>query len=391
MNYQLTFKRNETIYISMDIHRMENLHLANEILSLMDTKYAHLEPLSSVKFTKDIFKIKPHQDTLCEETETEIEIENTDTVTATLRECAAGYRVLVLNMANAEQPGGGFLRGAKAQEEDLFRCSNLSQTLTQDLYPMLSTDIIYSPKVHILRDAKYNNIEEPPEVGFVSIAAHQNPYVNPHGMLPNSIYDITKCKIHMMFHLALIQKYDCLVLGALGCGAFNNPPHEIAKMFCEICSIYAQQGNLPRRIIFAVMSNAGNDNCQIFQQAFIDTFNTTDNAMRLDLERDPDVLYNHINDPVSKTRRWNLDRESSDSSRLKSLGKYLIYQMWQKKLPHSQWVNPYADAMLNPELETLKLAMDGDIDPDDIDSSVWETLPDAIDDMEEADFHGFAL
>jgi uncharacterized protein (TIGR02452 family) len=367
----------------MDIQRLENLHLADEILNLMETKYTHLKPLSSVKFTKDIFKIKPRQETLCEETD--IEIENTDTVTATLRECAAGYRVLVLNMANAEQPGGGFSRGAKAQEEDLFRCSNLSKTLTEDLYPMLGTDIIYSPKVHILRDAKYNNIEDPPEVGFVSIAAHQNPYVNPHGMLSNSIYDITKCKIHMMFHLGLIQKYDCLVLGALGCGAFNNPPHEIAKMFCEICSIYAQQF---KRIIFAVMSNTGNDNCHIFQQAFLDTFNTSDNTMRLDLEHDPNVLYNHINERyerTSKTRYWNLGRESSDRSRLKSLGKYLIYQSWQKKLPQSQWADPYTD---DPELETLKLAMDGDIDPDDIDSSIWETLPDAIDNiMEEPDFH----
>jgi len=184
------------ILLSMDIRRLENLHLAEEILNLIETQYAHLVPLPSVKFTKDVFKIKHNGQDLY--TETDIEIENVDTITATLRECAAGHRVLVLNMANAERPGGGFLSGAKAQEEDLFRCSNLSKTLTEDLYPMLGTDNIYSPKVHILRDAKYNNIENPPEVGFVSIAAHQNPYISPHGMLPNSIYDITKCKIHMI-------------------------------------------------------------------------------------------------------------------------------------------------------------------------------------------------
>ena len=347
----------------MDIRRLENLHLADEILGLIETKYAHLAPLPSVKFTKDIFKVKPQLGGLYEETD--IEIENTDTITAALRECSAGHRVLVLNMANAERPGGGFLSGAKAQEEDLFRCSNLSKTLTEDLYPMLGTDIIYSPKVHILRDVQYKEIQSLPEVGFVSIAAHQNPYINPYGMLPNSIYDITKCKIHMMFHLASIQKYECLVLGALGCGAFNNPPHQIAKMFCEICRIYAQRF---KRIIFAVMSDAGNDNCQIFQQAFLDSF--SDNVPVLDLEDDPDVLYRHIND--ERTRRsiqnrvWR-HRGAGDGSRLKRLGKFLIYH-WQQKTICEE----------SPELETLKLAIDGDIDPDDIDSSVWESMTDAI-------------
>ena len=70
------------------------------------------------------------------------------------KECDA---VAILNFASARNPGGGFLRGAKAQEEDLCRCSGLYPCLLKcpEYYnvnrsqtSMLYTDYaIYSPNV----------------------------------------------------------------------------------------------------------------------------------------------------------------------------------------------------------------------------------------------------
>src|SRR4051812_32837843 len=73
-------------------------------------------------------------------------------------------RVVALNFASARNPGGGFLGGARAQEEDLARCSALyTCQLTQRAYydanrisgSMLYTHhIIYSPGVPFFRDER---------------------------------------------------------------------------------------------------------------------------------------------------------------------------------------------------------------------------------------------
>ena len=73
----------------------------------------------------------------------------------------------------------------------------------------------------------------------------------------------------MMFHLADIQKYDCLVLGALGCGAFNNPAQEIATIFCEISQLYTQKF---KKIVYAIKCDALNSNCDVFKMAFLNEF-----------------------------------------------------------------------------------------------------------------------
>ena len=51
-----------------------------------------------------------------------------DAVTRALAE--AGHNVAALNFASAKNPGGGFRKGAQAQEECLARCSALYSSLT---------------------------------------------------------------------------------------------------------------------------------------------------------------------------------------------------------------------------------------------------------------------
>ncbi len=59
------------------------------------------------------------------------QVENIDCLKAAKMLKDQGYNVAVLNMASRQNPGGGVHSGAGAQEENLFRRSNLFQSLYQ--------------------------------------------------------------------------------------------------------------------------------------------------------------------------------------------------------------------------------------------------------------------
>ena len=48
--------------------------------------------------------------------------------------------------------------------------------------------------------------------------------------------------------------HDSLVLGALGCGAFRNPPHHIAKLFHEVIQ-EVEFANKYKRLVFAILDD----------------------------------------------------------------------------------------------------------------------------------------
>ncbi|MFQ3621667.1 MAG: TIGR02452 family protein [Spirochaetales bacterium] len=186
--------------------------------------------------------------------ETRAQVTNETTLEAAKRLADQGLRPLALNFANGVQPGGGFLSGARAQEEGLCRSSALYATLEGD--PMYaahrkrprpdSTDwAILSPDVPVFRTDGGTELPQPWLLSFLTCAA---PYAPKIGQPESG--DLLQKRIHRVLSIARAYGYLALVLGAWGCGAFGNDPHRTARDFrqaleTEFCGAFSE-------IVFAI-------------------------------------------------------------------------------------------------------------------------------------------
>ena len=174
--------------------------------------------------------------------------------------------VLILNMANAYHPGGGWLNGALAQEEALCYRSSLSFTLKNKYYPIPEAGGIYSPTVLVIREsmAQGHNLldlskpDDLPVVSCVSVAAIRGPYMVKDSRGVDRYYyakdrETMKEKMRVVLRIAAVGKHSVLVLGALGCGAFGNPRVEVVQCWKDVFRETEFGGGWWETVVFAVM------------------------------------------------------------------------------------------------------------------------------------------
>ena len=213
---------------------------------------------------------------------------NGDCIEVTRKLVEYGYKPIMLNMANRHTPGGGVINGARAQEESLFRQSNLCVSLYQfddyhagilslplgdGRYPMdRNTGGIYSGRVMFFRESSRNGdclVETPFECAVVSVAAINRPDLTDDGRLVDWAVRATKSKIRTMLRIGLLHGHDAIVLGAWGCGAFHNPPEHMAQLFHEVLR-EAEFADKYRVVRFAVIEdhNSRHSNFAPFDREF---------------------------------------------------------------------------------------------------------------------------
>ncbi|KAK0498960.1 hypothetical protein EDD18DRAFT_1154654 [Armillaria luteobubalina] len=156
----------------------------------------------------------------------------------TSKPCA---KVGILSMASELRPGGGFLSGASSQEESLCMRTTLYPSLSESFYRLPELSCVYTPDVCVFRrHNEYGMITTRPGewwfIDVISAAAVRGPEIddNTGSYAYDADRDLMRAKIKVVLRAAVAQNCRRLVLGAFGCGAFGNPPREVAQLFHRV-------------------------------------------------------------------------------------------------------------------------------------------------------------
>ena len=199
-------------------------------------------------------------------------------------------KIAVMNFANAFHAGGGVINGSSAQEECLCRTSTLYPLLYRrslrdsfykhhhDLNTLKASDaLIYTEGVVICKTDEDLPKRMPKEdlvsVDVITVAApdlrttsniHAALVGNGAFMNDAELFGYhVKRAIHVLT-CAAAKNADVLVLGAFGCGAFENNPEVVARAYKVALDEFPK---VFKRIEFAVYCSPNDDtNYQVFKE-----------------------------------------------------------------------------------------------------------------------------
>ncbi|MCB9751872.1 MAG: TIGR02452 family protein [Myxococcales bacterium] len=175
-----------------------------------------------------------------------------------------------LNFASARNPGGGFLGGSEGQEECLARATGLYPCIAnadmEGMYrparvsrdALYSDHMIYAPRVPVLRDDDDALLPAPARVSIITAAA-----VNAGAVRKNQkrdrarIPEVMRARIGKLLALAADRGHEALVLGAWGCGVFQNDPAAVAGWFAE--ALFESSGAFAdafAHVVFAIVDSS---------------------------------------------------------------------------------------------------------------------------------------
>ena len=175
---------------------------------------------------------------------TDVRVVDIDSIDAALQLAqSSGRRPLVLNLADDCFPGGCVSTGSGAQEESLFRRTSLCRTLTMHFYPIRDDEAVYSPCVVVMKASEaqgFARLAEPlPTLDFVACPAIRHPQLAEGGDTLRD-EDVTRLeiKVETVLQVAYKKGHGALVIGAMGCGAWRNPPSHVAQIMRRVIERY---------------------------------------------------------------------------------------------------------------------------------------------------------
>ncbi len=209
----------------------------------------------------------------------EVTDETTQVAAYRLVTIAGCQDLVLLNYASARNPSGGFINGAKAQEEDLARCSGLYPCqLKQPQYyeanrsqdSLLYTDnIIYSPKIPWFRKRSRELLDRYFLASVITAPAPNAGQVLRRDPTAHAeIERVLRRRAGYVLAVARDNGHRSLLLGAWGCGVFCNNASLVADAFGRWLESPAFGGCFDR-VVFAIYdSSKSQDTLQAFQRRF---------------------------------------------------------------------------------------------------------------------------
>ena len=185
---------------------------------------------------------------------------------------------LVMNFANAFNPGGGFRIGARAQEETLCRCSTLYSSLVSETAAAMynynaafrnegeSDYMLLSPNVCVFRNERCELLQAPFKVGVITLPA-PNRFGEAMFLPEKKIAETMTRRIRIMLRIAKNHGYRSIVAGAWGCGAFGNDARNVSAYFKRVI-IDEGCGEWFDEICFAIYGAPESRNIKAFRETF---------------------------------------------------------------------------------------------------------------------------
>jgi uncharacterized protein (TIGR02452 family) len=187
--------------------------------------------------------------------------------------------LVLLNFASAKNAGGGFINGAKAQEEDLARASALYPCLLEargyydanrSCDHLVYTDhMIWSPDVPFFRVDARELLDQPFLASVITAPAPNAGALGrpwPAELAGITYEDALRKRAGKVLALAEERGHRTLLLGAWGCGVFRNDPELVADAFGQWLEGPRFAGSFDR-VVFAVWDRKG-VNTRAFERRF---------------------------------------------------------------------------------------------------------------------------
>ena len=172
-------------------------------------------------------------------------------------------RIAVHNFASATNPGGGARKGSRAQEEALCRCSTLFFALETEenrrrfyefhrqRHDTRYTDAcLYTPGIVVCKsDDDMPSLLPEAKWLTVDVLTCAAPNLRHIALRDEEIAAIHERRGRHLLAIAAASGADIVILGAFGCGAFQNPPAIVAGAYQKILPEFRGQF---REVAFAV-------------------------------------------------------------------------------------------------------------------------------------------